>query len=183
MTTIICDTRQQMQNKSHKAKEQYFLEHGYKTMHSKLPIGDYSRLDNMSVVVDTKDGLKEVCKNLCSNREEHKRFRAECIKAKDNGIKLIVLVEEDVTDENGHYLINDIRDVHKWQNPRRKIRTKKDGQWVMTYPKATIGLTLMKTMYTMAAKYDVEWSFCRKKDAGKKILELLGVEDGREDIT
>ena len=106
----------------------------------------------MSVVVDTKDGLKEVCQNLCSSREEHERFRAECLKAREHGIKLIVLVEEDETDENGHYLINDIRDVRKWQNPRRKIRTKKNGQWVMTYPKATTGLTLMKTMYTKARR-------------------------------
>ncbi len=60
MKTILIDTRQQMQNKSHKRKEEYFKSQGFNTLHSKLPLGDYSLLDNMSVVVDTKDGLSEV---------------------------------------------------------------------------------------------------------------------------
>ncbi len=178
MKTIVIDTRQQMQNKSHKRKEEYFKAQGFNVLHSKLPIGDYSLLDNMSVVIDTKDGLKEVAQNLCSGRVEHERFRGECIKAQLNGIKLIVLVEEDQTDENGHFVVNELRDVHKWQNPRRKIRVKKDGQWVQKYPMATTGMVLMKAMYTMKLKYGVEWQFCRTKDAGKKILELLGVKNG-----
>ena len=174
MITILCDTRQQMQNKSHKAKEQYFLENGYNVMHSKLPIADYARLDNMSVVVDTKDGLKEVCQNLCTSREEHERFRDECILAKQNGIKLYILVEEDQTDESGHYVVNRLGDVHKWQNPRRKIRVKDStGKWVPKYPKATTGAVHKKAMITMMYRYSVTWVFCRKKEAGAKIIELL----------
>lgn len=175
MTTILVDTRQQMQNKSHRAKEDYFTRNGVKILHSKLPLGDYSRIDNMSVVVDTKDGLKEVCQNLCSGREEHERFRRECQLAQENGIKLIILVEEDQT-HDGQY-INELRDVRYWKNPRRSVRKKVDGQWVLAYPKATTGTTLMKTMITMQARYKIEFQFCRKKDAGEKILELLGVEE------
>lgn len=177
MITIVVDSRQQTQNRSHKRKEEYFRSQGYNVLRSKLPIGDYARIDNMAVIVDTKDGLSEVCQNLCSGKGEHERFRRECILAQENGIKLYILVEEDQTDENGHYVVNDIRDVRNWKNPRRQIRVKKDGQWIQKYPKATTGLVLMKAMYTMQLKYGVEWVFCRKKDAGRVICELLGMED------
>ena len=177
MKTIVVDSRQQTQNKSHKRKEEYFREHGYNILRSKLPIADYARLDNMSVVVDTKDGLSEVCQNLCSNKAEHERFRRECELAKENGIKLIVLVEEDALDPDGRNLINELRDVRKWRNPRLNIRKKVDGHWVQAYPKATTGITLMKAMYTMQLRYDVEFQFCRKKDAGRRVLELLGAEN------
>lgn len=174
MTTIVCDTRQQTRNASHKRKEEYFKEHGYNILRSKLPVGDYALLNNISVVIDTKDGLAEVVNNVCG--AEHERFRRECQLAKENGIKLIILVEEDQVDENGFYTVNEIKDVRNWQNPRRKIRKKVDGQWVLAYPKATTGLTLMKAMYTMQLRYEVQWCFCRKRDAGKKILELLYAE-------
>ena len=51
MVTIVCDTRQKL--KHHEKKEQYFAEVGIKTLRSKLPCGDYARLDNMSVCIET----------------------------------------------------------------------------------------------------------------------------------
>ena len=172
MKTIVCDTRQQMRNVSHRRKEEYFTERGYNILHSKLPCGDYAMLDNMSVVVDSKDGLAEVVNNVCG--VEHERFRRECILAKQNGIKLYILIEEDQTDESGHYVVNRLGDVHKWQNPRRKIKVKDStGKWVPKYPKATTGAVLKKAMITMMYRYSVTWVFCRKKEAGAKIIELL----------
>ena len=132
-------------------------------------------LDNMSVVVDSKDGLAEVVNNVCG--VEHERFRRECQLAQQNGIKLYILVEEDQTDESGHYTVNSVNDVQKCKNPRRSIRYKlPDGTWAMKYPKATTGLILKKAMLTMALRYDVEWVICRRKDAGEKILELLNAK-------
>lgn len=169
---LLEDSRQQ--EGKHGQKHKYFEEHGIKVERTKLYVGDYTLPTNQSICIDSKKDLQEVVNNVCG--AEHVRFREECIRAKNAGIKLIILVEEDQTDENGHYVVNDIRDVRKWQNPRRQIRKKVNGQWVQAYPKATTGLTLMKAMYTMQTRYDVEWEFCRKKDAGKKILELLGEE-------
>lgn len=132
----------------------------------------------MSVVIDTKQDLGEVVNNICGS--EHERFRRECLLAKENGIKLIVLVEEDQTDENGSYVVNDIRDVWKWKNPRLDVYVYRtvDGarKRVRKYPKATTGTTLMKAMLTMQKKYDVEFQFCRKRDAGKRIMEILRLE-------
>lgn len=42
------------------------------------------------------------------------------------------------------------------------------------YPNATNGVTLMKACMTMQKKYGVEFMFCSSKDAGRKIIELLG---------
>lgn len=173
MPTIICDTRQKL--KHHDLKEQYFIQHGLRVLHSKLPIADYARIDDMSVVVDTKQDLLEVVNNICG--AEHERFRRECLLAKENGIKLIVLVEEDQTDPNGQYVVNDIRDVWKWKNPRLDVykTVTVDGvkKRIRRFPKATTGVTLMKAMLTMQKKYDVEFQFCRKKDAGRKVMEIL----------
>ena len=47
------------------------------------PIGDIS--------VDTKMDLLELSKDIMSN--DHRRFRQECIRAKDMGIQLVILVE------------------------------------------------------------------------------------------
>jgi hypothetical protein len=38
----------------------------------------------------------------------------------------------------------------------------------------TTGQTLSKAMKTMQEKYEVEFMFCSRGDAGKKIIELLG---------
>lgn len=170
---LLEDSRQQ--EGKHQYKHRYFEEHGIKVNRTKLYVGDYTLPTDQSVCIDSKKDLQEVVMDVCG--AEHVRFRDECIRAKEAGITLIILVEEDQTDENGHYVVNELKDVRNWQNPRRKIRKKVDGQWVQAYPKATTGLTLMKAMYTMRTRYGVEWCFCRKKDAGKKILELLGVEE------
>lgn len=179
MIVLLEDSRQQ--EGKHQYKRRYFEEHGIKVERTKLYVGDYTLPTNQSVCIDTKKDLQEVVMDICG--AEHERFRDECIRAKEAGIKLYILIEEDQTDESGHYVVNSLSDVHRWQNPRRNIRVKKDGKWVQKYPKATTGGVLKKAMITMMYRYGCEFVFCRKKDAGKKILELLGVEDGREDIT
>ena len=47
---------------------------------------------------------------------------------------------------------------------------------VQKYPYAMTGERLAKACLTMQLKYGVEFQFCRPEEAGKKILDLLGVE-------
>lgn len=150
--TLIEDTRQQ--HGKHDLKAQYFRDNDIAVIHSKLYIGDYARLDNQLIVVDTKKDVVEIASNICG--QQHERFRAECLRAQEYGIKLIVLVEEDI-------------DLETWQSPR-----KKNG---MPYTHVS-GKTLKKAMQTMTEKYGVEFKFCRKEDAGAKIIELLGGDYG-----
>lgn len=151
---------------------------------SKLYVGDYQSLDNARLVIDRKQNLTEVCGNVC---QQHKRFKAELIRAQEMGIKLIFLVEH-----GGK--IKSLEDVKEWKNPRQYQYEKKIRQ-AFSIPRScdfateiellhnhgakipqppTSGEQLYKTLCTLSEKYGVEFLFCDKKDTGKKIIELLG---------
>ena len=120
---------------------------------SKLYVGDYMNLDNPRLIVDRKQNLTEVCSNVC---QDHERFRSELIRAKESGIKVVVLVEHG----DG---IETLEDVIWWNNPRLK-----------SSPKAITGERLYKILETLERKYECEFQFCDKKDTGKRIIEILG---------
>jgi ribosome-associated protein len=167
--TIIEDTRQQIDK--HKIENAQLEKLGIKIFRSKLPVGDYANMKNLSVVIDSKKDLQECVGNICG--KEHDRFRRECQLAQDNGIKLIVLVEHG-------WGVKSIDDVALWQNPRIEtfMRTVKSMQRkcqsVAGMRPPTTGQTLSKAMKTMQEKYGVEFMFCSRGDAGAKIVELLG---------
>lgn len=87
---IVIDTRQQAGK--HEKKVAAFEEMNIRTVRSKLIVGDYARLDNQTVSVDTKKDIIEMAGNICG--KQHERFRAECERARDCGIRLVVLIEE-----------------------------------------------------------------------------------------
>lgn len=184
----------------HILKNRYFDSRDIEVLRAPLPVGDYviatdkvldvikrksarktevkkmDFLGSYDISVDTKKDMQEIVGNICG--KAHARFRDECILAQNNGIKLYVLVEN--TDG-----IKSIEDVFKWQNPRlhryNKIAYMHNiGKWLNTaLPKAkpTSGETLAKAMITMQKKYGVEFVFCHSKDAGAKVIELLGGDD------
>lgn len=151
---IIEDTRQQ--HGKHNLKGIFFANNNIKVIRQCLFVGDYTRLDNQMVAIDTKKDVVEIAANICG--QQHERFRNECLRAQEYGIKLVVLIEEDA-------------DLETWKSPRKKNGT--------PYTHVS-GKTLKKAMQTMTDKYGVEFDFCRKEDAGAKIIELLGGEYGRE---
>ena len=147
---IVEDTRQQAEK--HKIKNEYFKKHDIKVIRSKLPVGDYARIDNMSVVIDTKKDIQEIIQNVT---KDHKRFVAECELAKEAGIKLIVLIENK---EN----VNCAEDLFKWYNWRLKKS-----------PRATTGKTLYKILKTMEEEYEVSFRFCQIEKSPEIIEEIL----------
>jgi ribosome-associated protein len=167
--TILEDTRQQADK--HKVENAQIEKLGVKILRSKLPVGDYANIKNLSVIVDSKKDLQECVGNICG--KEHPRFRKECQLAQDNDIKLIILVEHG-------WGVKSIDDVALWMNPRietfnRKIKAmQRKGQSVSGMRPPTTGQTLAKAMKTMQEKYGVEFQFCSMGDAGKKIIEILG---------
>ena len=124
---------------------------------SKLWAGDYMSLDNPRVIVDRKQNLSELCQNVC---QDHDRFRRELVRAQDNGIQLIILVEHGKD-------IESLEDIIFWENPRLKKS-----------PKATTGQTLYNILTTLQRKYGVRFEFCTKEETGKRIIELLGGKNG-----
>jgi len=180
----------------HKLKHLYFESRGVYWERYPLPVGDYivgtpdvldviSRKKNRDIepkkmdflgtykeCVDTKKDLQEIAGNICG--KQHGRFRDECIMAKNNGIKLYILIENT---EN----VKSIDDLEKWNNPRLYIQkwiTTSSGERrkVLKYPDATKGSTLAKAMRTMQTKYGVQFLFCTPDEAGKRVVELLTME-------
>lgn len=149
---IQIDSREK-QRAIEKIKE-YFDRSGIKHISSKLYVGDYMSLDNPKLIIDRKQNLLELAGNLC---QEHKRFTAELIRAKEAGIHIIILCEH-----GGK--IQTLEDVKNWQNPRLK-----------DHPLAMSGERMHKVMSTMqnSDKYSVEFQFCDKRSTGRRIAELL----------
>ena len=147
---VLEDTRNKPDKNAHIRQQLEDL--GYKVERTKLWIGDYTFPTNQSICIDTKKDMNEIEGNLI---HDHERFKAECIRAKEAGIKLVVLIQDPK--------LNVLGDVFGWFNIRSK--------WSK---KAASGKQLAKMMYTMSNKYGVQWEFCKKEDVGRKIISLLG---------
>lgn len=132
---------------------------------SKLLVGDYMNYDNPRLIIDRKQNLTELCSNVCQG---HDRFRRELLRAQDNEIRLIFLVEHGKG-------IKKLQDVIWWNNPRSAKRIQRDdGKWINVETRAMQGEVLYKILRTLEQKYGCQFVFCEKKDTGKRIIELLG---------
>lgn len=125
-----------------------------------IPVKMMDLLGTYNIAVDTKNSIQELCGDICG--KQHERFRDECILAQNNGIRLIMLVEN----EDG---ITETCDLHRWINPRLWIR--RGGKQL--YPHATRGVTLMKSCMTMEKRYGIQLVFCSPMDSPRIIIELL----------
>ena len=147
---IVEDTRNRPEKNKHIRDQLEKL--GYKVDRCKLYCGDYTWATNQSICVDTKANMGEIESNLV---HDHERFREECIRAKDAGIQLYMLIQDQK--------IKSVSDVFGWYNPRKRFS-----------PKAVSGRQLGKMMISMEQKYGVKFDFCTKNEVGQRILMLLG---------
>ncbi|MGN1166860.1 MAG: ERCC4 domain-containing protein [Lachnospiraceae bacterium] len=166
--TIQIDTREKA--RAIKDITQYFEENEIAYFHSKLYIGDYMNIDNPRLIIDRKQNLSELCTNVTS---DHDRFRRELLKAKDNGIQLVILIEHGKDTEC-------LEDVIFWENPRSKKRVKIDGKYQTIKTKATSGQTLYNILCTLERKYGVKYAFCDKEHTGHEIVRILSGEQRRD---
>ena len=142
---LIVDSRE----KGHKAILKYFDKIGQDYIISKLDYGDYMFYKNNNVVIDRKDSLLELAGNLC-HTSEHQRVLREIQRSKDDNCKeFIFLISESK--------IKTVEDIKKWSSPHTKVK----------------GSVLLKIMSTMAKKHCVKFIICKRRDMGKKIIELL----------
>ena len=163
---IQVDTREH--NKEWERIKEQFDALGVQYFRSKMYVGDYQSLDNPRLVIDRKKDLQEICGNVC---QQHERFKAELLRAKEQGIKLIILCEHGAD-------IKSLEDVFFWQNPRKyQIRWKTvNGKRVkdVISAKAVDGNQLYKSLCTIRDRYGVSFIFCTKEETGQKIIEILG---------
>ena len=144
---IIVDTRE----KRNEHILRYFDRHGIEYRIEKLEIGDYM-LDGGTISVDTKRSVDELASNML-NRADHSRFLREAKRAADSGIKLIVLLE------TSKYKA--IPDLREWRSKYSGIS----------------GRSLMDAIYKTHISYGVEFMFAPKVSTGRRILEILSMED------
>lgn len=167
---ILEDTRQQADK--HRIKHKWFAENGVQIERCRLYVGDYTLPTNQSICIDTKKDLQELIQDVT---QQHERFKRELLRAKEAGIKLVILVEhgEDITD---------LESVYFWQNPRKheirwrinKITGQKEKYFVS--PKAVDGKQLYKSLCTIQERYGARFEFCTKDQTGRRIMEIL--QDG-----
>lgn len=168
--TIQIDTREKERAITSILKD--FEDNGVQSFSSKLFVGDYMSLDNPRVVIDRKQNLLEIAKNVSSVPQKDKtgrikkgangkplndlaRFTAELARAKENGIHIIILCE------HGHG-IKTLEDVKAWENPRLKES-----------PLAMSGQRLYTVLRQLMITYDFEIVFCDKRRTGAEIRRLL----------
>ena len=152
------DTRNQVGK--HKNIEAYCKRNGIEIVRQCLSVGDYM-LDpvNGKVSVDTKFSIMELSKDIMSR--DHIRFRSELIRAQEQGIQLVVLIEEIPP-----YGKIDLWEVPRWTSSNQFHRygepmTKVD-------PRA-----LRKAMLTMWRKYGVEFEFCTRRQSPARVIKIL----------
>ena len=185
--------------RSNEANHRRMAKMGHKLVVLPVPFGDYiavtptieetikrrgmklkkmDLVNDIKVSVDRKNSIDEICGNLCSSREQHERFREECITAQKAGAKFYVLIEN----EEG---IRSVQGLENWSNPRlhRYNRIKymhSVGKWQATKlpgkKPPCDNVRLIKTMNTMTAKYGVHFILCSKYESADKIVELLNGE-------
>ena len=149
---ILTDTRQKCEQ--HILKE--FDKQNIKHIRTTLKSADYMalRYDNgfvfdYSILIDTKKDLNEMAGNICRT-SEHERIVKEINKAKELGCKQFIFLIAD----------NEIKttdDIKHWTSKYTRVK----------------GNVLLKSMITMSKKYEIKFIICKKKDMGKKIIEIL----------
>jgi len=148
---IVVDTREKKWDHIRK----YFEANGIQYEVKKLDVGDYFSTDQGDVAVDRKQNLQELCGNLSKGNGNIIRFTNECRRAKEQGIRLVVLIEGTNCQT--------VKDVSGWKSKY----TKHSGKW------------LTDKMFNLTVSYDVEWQFCKKNETATKILEILKYDSRR----
>lgn len=161
--TVICDNRE----KKNEHIIYYFNQHGIPYYIKRLDVADYMIDGKEKLVVDRKQNLDEICRNLTYKGRtaaenggnavpsDVARFRREVRRAYKNGIKMVVLIEHG---DN----IRNLDDVRKWKSQHSKISGKK----------------LYDEMNRLQLAYGIEWQFCSKEETASRILEILKFTGG-----
>ena len=163
----------------------YFKKNNIEYKIQKIDEGDYKFEGKDTICVERKGNLNEIMANITQAR-----FKRELERAKQKGVKLVVLIENSSD-------INSIDEIPlKWKNQRLefyKFQLKKQlglfgefNEWYLYREAKEKGLNprkppispeqLCKSLHTIEENkenYDVSFEFCSKSETGQKILEIL----------
>lgn len=128
----------------HSSVENYCRENNITLVRRRLNVGDYMFPDG-KISVDTKQDLAELANDLYRDK---KQFNRKYKKSLADGIKLIVLVEEQVKSLN---------ELVQWKSPYTKIT----------------GRELLDMIDTVRLSYGVQFYFVDKEQTGSELIRLL----------
>ena len=189
---VIGVDKAQQQGK-HELKHRQLIEMGHELINIPVPVGDYiqitpkiqevidrrrSKLKKMDLIglinisVDTKRDCEELYQCLMQG---HKRFSDSCFLAHNNGIRLVILVEN----LDG---ITSIDNFGRWRNDKRWMsyyRMKRKAENLGEKPPKPPAKPsqLKQIMWTMKKKYGTEFAFCRPEDTAEEIIKILTKAD------
>ena len=150
---LIIDTREKP--KAIKNILKTFDDFGIRYETSKLLFGDYMDFNRPEIVIDRKQNIAELAKNVTV---DIKRFTAELDRAKSAGSQLVILVEQNRYKYNGSWKrVEDIRDLMLWSSPHTSIQGEK----------------VFRALSSLVYRYNILVIFCDKRQTGRKILELI----------
>lgn len=149
---LIEDTRQKQGQ--HEIKNEGWRRMGVYVIRCRLPFGDYAPVPPVSV--DTKKDIYEIANNI---RNDHGRFRKECIEADKHGCTLVFLIENDEG-------VTSLDDLKEWRESARHFKERHGKE-------PFEGRTLAKSMSTMADKYGVRFEFCKPEEAHERVQEII----------
>lgn len=101
----------------------------------------------------------ELCKDVMS--KDHRRFRAECQRAKDAGIQLIILVEE-----TPPYDMVDLWEVPRWKTSNQFHRY--GDPMTRVDPRV-----FRKALETMTERYGVKFRYCTRRQSPRNVIRYL----------
>ena len=132
-----------------------FENEGVPVARTKLLFGDYADYNRPGVVIDRKQNIAELAKNVTVERA---RFIAELERAKAAGAHMTILVEQNRYKDRDRWIsVKDISDLMLWSNPHTKIRGEK----------------VFRVLSELTYKYNISVIFCDKRVTGKRILEII----------
>ena len=132
-----------------------FEAEGVPVARTKLLFGDYADYNRPGIVVDRKQNIAELAKNVTVERA---RFIAELERARAANALLVILVEQNRYKDRDKWIsVKDISDLMLWSNPHTKIRGEK----------------VFRVLSELTYKYNISVIFCDKRVTGKRILEII----------
>lgn len=139
---ILADTRQK--KSKHDNIETYCKANGITLIPKALQVGDYM-FPNGEVACDTKKSILELICDLYTDKKSlNKKYR----KCYEQGIHLIVLVEEE---------IKSLQELVSWRSKYTKLT----------------GRELLDMIHTLQVSYNVDFRFCKKQNTGIVLVQLL----------
>lgn len=152
MKHLISDTRE----KKNQHVLDYFEAVGIKYEICKLDSGDYMDAYRPGIVIDRKQNIAELAKNVAG--KDRDRFVRELERAKAAGSQLVILVEQNRYKDRDKWIhVKEPADLMLWSSPHTKIR----------------GERVFRSVSGLIHKYDISVVFCDRRNTGKKILEII----------